>query len=52
MRRSRLAMKSAKGFVVDRKIFDYYVANGGNFFDSANVYSSGRSWKLLENSFQ
>ena len=30
-----------------RKIFDAYVERGGNFFDTANYYSNGRSEELL-----
>jgi aryl-alcohol dehydrogenase-like predicted oxidoreductase len=29
------------------KIFDYYVSNGGNFIDTANVYQNGESEQWL-----
>ena len=30
-----------------RKMLDYYIDNGGNFVDTANVYTNGTSEKML-----
>ena len=32
-----------------RQMFDAYLNAGGNFIDTANIYSGGRSEKLLSN---
>ncbi len=32
---------------ISRKVFDYYVERGGNFFDTANYYTRGTSEKML-----
>jgi aryl-alcohol dehydrogenase-like predicted oxidoreductase len=33
---------------IDRKIFDLFVNEGGNFIDKANVYQKGTSKKYLD----
>ena len=34
-----------------RRIFDYYVERGGNFIDTANLYTNGHSEKIVGDFF-
>ncbi|KAJ1821501.1 hypothetical protein LPJ56_003230 [Coemansia sp. RSA 2599] len=36
-----------EGMEEARKVFDHYFENGGNFFDTANIYSAGDSERFL-----